>query len=349
MGWIFDRADGPHPWAQALDEMERHPEAEERAVAGSWRMDHRVSLDREQDTLGSAPFSTPPPNGSAWKGQVNAYFRAAMCRPSASPEGHDGPVCFTATNHNNRLPGQSVPGHDQLIHLGSLGSLLRFVFREENRPELVRMEFRSAFGLVPPQPSRAATAGPGPSSGNDLDGFVDQMGKLPLERRRKALEMLLEALGNTQPPWWAAYAEDLRPWLQDQDPLVLCQALGLGHFQAGEWVLAWRYPLAQVDGPMVRPTVLEANLNPYHFPSPPDYAYGVAMPLAPGLRRCREVLHAPLPSSRAVQAWDGEFRRLGSFPVAEPLADLRARHKTKLGMEFKHSAKPWLERHRSTP
>jgi hypothetical protein len=103
--------------------------------------------------------------------------------------------------------------------------------------------------------------------------------------------------------------------------------------------VVWVYPV-RAAGPLYRPTVLEANDSPYHFPSPPGLEHGVTMPLRTDLPACREVIHPPLRGRSVVELCTG---RLLSLDAAEELEGageydvlrgLRERHRQRLRREL---------------
>jgi hypothetical protein len=101
-------------------------------------------------------------------------------------------------------------------------------------------------------------------------------------------------------------------------------------------------------GPLYRPTVAEAADSPFHHPSPPEYGFGITMPLDPAWGACREVLHSPLRGPAAEAGCTGQLLFLEDFP---PMADtrlveLRRMHRDRLRSEFGTDAlKSWLDRH----
>ena len=171
---------------------------------------------------------------------------------------------------------------------------------------------------------------------------------------RALARLLCDALGRFQPPWWACFAAEAAPLLSASDATSLCQALGLGHIEVGEWLLVWRYDLDVLRRlypgmPLFRPTVVEANDSPCHFPPPPGYRYGITMPLAgAGRGALREVIHPPLFEDAAGDACTGSLLRVATPPLADhnELPNLRAAHRRRLLADFggPHT-QGWLDRH----
>lgn len=194
-----------------------------------------------------------------------------------------------------------------------------------------------------------------PSAGGDPDWQKKQIAEIAeavlaqgAETIRQVAGLLAESMGETEPPWWAAFAEEIRETVISGSATDLCTALGLGHRVAGEWLLVWRYPVQEVS-PVYRPTVVEANNSPYHFPSPPEYGLGIVMPLDPSVRACREVLHRPLRGPAAVERCTGRLLLLERNPAMGDngsLSALRASHRERLRRElFVEVQSAWMDRH----
>ncbi len=145
------------------------------------------------------------------------------------------------------------------------------------------------------------------------------------------------------------------PAIERGDWTGVCQALGVGHLEATEWLIIWRYEAGEVylqypDVPFHRPTVVEASDNPFHFPSPPSYAYGITMPLALDQRGAfREVLHPPLSAQATTEACRYPLVQLASSPIDDHgrIRELRRGHRRRLARDHpRPEATGWLDRHR---
>ena len=158
---------------------------------------------------------------------------------------------------------------------------------------------------------------------------------------------LADAMGDSEPPWWAAFAEEVNPFLESEDAAGLCAALGLGDRDDGDWLLVWRYPVKNA-GPLYRPTVAEAYVSPFHFPSFPDHPWGITMPLDPVMAGCREVLHPPLRGAAAIAGSIGKLLRLNDFQSRyaprNRLPSSRSSQRQRLLEESPESA-AWVTRH----
>ena len=194
--------------------------------------------------------------------------------------------------------GKLFPSHDQLIHVKSLNNILWRLTGAEHASGSLSRRLRTITGQgLPERKTSVGVLG--------RQGFVDQVDVIArnVQQRgpnavKELAGLLCEVLGNTQPPWWACFFQEVRPWLNKADWLAMCQLLGLGHLlsdsSSGHWLLVWRYAV-HTAYPLYRPTVVEANDNPFHCPSPPSKKCGITMPLGIDLRACREVIHPHLP------------------------------------------------------
>lgn len=335
---VFDRERDHHPWQEAFQELQR-PDLELRwAVAANWRMDHRVSEDRERDDLDASGHFASVRDANDWWEARKIYFQQEICQPIAL--GPTGKISAYGRQANaaNRIADGTAP-FDRLVHVGSLGSMLRWVSRGSRSAEaeaaLNRLTGQTLLSKRDPLNAQ-------------VSALARAMLALGPEVVRRIAGLLADSLGEQEPPWWACFTEEVRTALNSRDALALCAALGLGHLSAGDWLLVWRYPI-QEAGPLYRPTVLEANDSPFHFPSPPGYALGITMPLDPAQAACREVLHRPLRGRAAVGFCTGELFSLEGFPVLRDnaaLSDLRTQHRARLEREFPSAGlKGWVQRH----
>jgi hypothetical protein len=335
--WLFDRQRSGHPWARVLDEMSEPDPGRRWAVAANWRMDHRVAEEREASDLESSPCFKSIQSFEDWWEARGLHFRDHINR---------GPVSSyaQATNKSNLIPAR-VAGFDRLVHVGSLNAILRRISRSAGAAEL-DVELRELTGKgLPARPMGETDSGWFDSGVDDL---AIALQALPSMTTRRLAGLLMDALGETEPFWWGCFAEEVGEALGSGSAARICSALGLGHRRSGEWLLIWTYPVSEV-GPLYRPTVLEANDSPFHYPSPPEYPFGITMPLEPHLPACREVLHRPLRSTAAARWCTGELLRLESLPAVEDneaLRTLRIRQQEHLAGEFSQGGCPaWLLRH----
>lgn len=334
--WLFDRQRSEHPWADALEDLRKPGPGRRWAVAANWRMDHRVSEEREADDL---QVFGPVRTGEDWWETRGRYFRGNICRGDGRPTSSYA----MALNRSNRIPTR-VASFDRLVHVASLNALLRRISSSEFAADF-DLELRSLTGRgLPVRP--AGSLHPG-----WFDAGVDDLASLLRALdvgTQRAARLMLDALGEGEPPWWGCFAEEIPGPLRSGSAARICSALGLGHRRPGEWLLVWIYPISEA-GPLYRPTVLEANDSPFHHPSPPEYPFGITMPLEPELPACREVLHRPLRGEAAERWCTGEVLQLESFPGVEDNEALRAvrgRHRERLRHEFpEDGCLAWLKRH----
>jgi hypothetical protein len=340
---IFDRERAGHAWASAFEEL-RHPDLDRRwIVAANWRMDHRVSPEREAGDLEAGKHFGSIGSADDWWEARATYFREEMCHPFQAGTSGKISAYGRSTNAANLVPAR-VSGFDKLVHVGSLSGLLWRASRSTAAADIeVWLRRRTGRGL----PGRVLG-----SSSNSFDGQVSALARALLVQGpdviRQAAGLLVDSLGETEPPWWACFAHEVHEALDSGSATDLCTALGLGHRMDGEWLVVWTYPVHEA-GPLYRPTVLEANDSPYHFPSPPDYPLGVTMPLNAIFHACREVVHPPLRGAAAVANCTGDLLYLEDFAISRDngsLAALRAEHRARLhrGLSVP-SLTDWLGRH----
>lgn len=341
---IFDRERQNHPWKGAFEEMRQPDPGRRWAVAANWRMDHRVHAGREEDDVNACRHFASVADADDWWEARQRYFEEEICCPDSPSPGGKVSSYSRLANDANRISTR-IAGFDELVHVGSLNRLLRRAARSGRAAE-VEVALRRLAGSGLPV-ARAGRRG--------MEGFDSEVSDLAralsgrgLDAVREIAGLLVDSLGDTEPPWWAGFVEEIRTVLDRGVASDLCAALGLGHRRPGEWLLIWRYTVAEA-APLYRPTVLEANDSPYHYPSPPSYSLGITMPLNPALAACREVLHRPLRGPAAAEHCTGEILYLESLPLIRDngtLAALRARHRERLRSEIATAGlNAWIERH----
>ena len=155
------------------------------------------------------------------------------------------------------------------------------------------------------------------------------------------------------PCWWAAPVMDIGQQsnnLQNSAAIVL--ALGMGSCDPDDYLMVYRYPAKQA-GLLYRPTTLETNAYPYHFPSSPDHPRpgGLSMPLQDGLVPCSEFIHHPLSADAAALSLQRPLRSLQSVvPVRDlkaQLKTLRQQHRQRLKEQHcpTQQGKDWIDRY----
>src|SRR4051794_8328825 len=254
---VFDRERDQHPWQEAFREIQR-PDVERRwVVAANWRMDHRVSADREAGDLDACGHFAAIRGADDWWEARWTYFQQEICQPLALGTAGKISAYGRPTNAANRIADR-IAGFDKLVHAGSFNALLRRASRSDRAADVeTALRRLTGQGL----PSR--------DLGTDRDRFDAQVSALARtllalgpDVVRRIAGPLVDSLGDKEPPWWAGFAEEVHTALDSRNASALCTALGLGHLLAGEWLVVWRYPI-QEAGPLYRPTVLEANDSPF--------------------------------------------------------------------------------------
>ncbi|HKH49888.1 MAG TPA: hypothetical protein VKM72_34980 [Thermoanaerobaculia bacterium] len=339
--FVFDRDGADHPWERALRELAAGPDERRRAVAENWRMDHRVTLERENEDLLACGYFTAHEGAEEWRRALYAYFRLRLCQPS-DPSSEPRSSYLHACNTSNLVSG--LASFDRLCHVGSLQAIVGRVLAGGAAAD-AEASLVDELGVSIPEKL------PGEAEPLWLGRAVGRFAELLMDRGeaavRTAARILLEALGPAEPPWWACFAEEVQPQIDTGTAAGLCEALGLGHRWAGEWLIVWSYPVSDA-GPLYRPTVAEATDSPFHYPSPPEFGFGITMPLDSAHGTCREVLHRPLRGSAAEAGCTGKLLFLEDFP---PMADtrlmeLRRIHRDRLRSELGTDAlTAWLDRH----
>lgn len=153
-----------------------------------------------------------------------------------------------------------------------------------------------------------------PSAG-EIERLVNALQARGMDTIKEFARELSTALGDTEPHWWAAFALEVGDLSAMNDWTEAVRKTGQGHIEPGEWLLAWRYS-PEVVGNLYRPTVAEAGVYAYHFPSPPLASYGITMPLAKGLPAVRELIHAPLKGDISAESCIGFGKVMGDpIPV----------------------------------
>ncbi len=277
-------------------------------------------------------------SGEAWWEARALYFQKSLCRPA---DGVFQSAYRQAHNQGNVIPRETA-AFDQLIHAASLGSILWRLSTRGQADFDWRGEIEARTGSMPPERRQGAWSWAVFNA--EVSAFAEKM--ISADVVRAVAAILCRALGDSQPPWFACFAEEVRDLVESADCSRLCERLGLGHFERGEWILLWRYD-ARIAQPLYRPTVVEANDSPYHYPSPPGCPFGVTMPLSSGLPACREVIHAPLHSPWTAECCLGRLYRVERELRIDHtgLERLRLSHAERLAEEFGSGAVEWKERH----
>lgn len=345
--YLFDRPHATHPWDPMLARTEADPTVGLMQVAANWRMDHRVSEDKEKVLASSGCFPAGPVAPATLAMAAADYHQCYQCLPvGGMPE----PQYRGASNKANRIDMSRISPNVFLVHLASLDRLLRFALRR-GAPGRADLEayLNGSYGLLPPDPTQKTL------HKAFCDRLAHRLNADGEDAVRDFSRRVSDALGSGEPHWWACFAYEIDPSLGGEDWSEAVEKTGLGHLEENEWLIGWRYPALEA-APLFRPTVLEATENGFHYPSPHDYNYGLTMALASTGQGVAEVVHAPFKGDDSAEFSLGRIGRL-TRPYASIHNDAemkawfgsrRASHKRLLAAEFPND-KHWFDRHRALP
>lgn len=230
--WLFDRQRFEHPWADALEELRKADPGRRWAVAANWRMDHRVSEEREANDLHAFE---PVRNVEDWWEARGRYFRGNICRGDGRPTSSYA----LALNRTNRIPAR-VAGFDRLGHVASLNAMLRRISRSEIAADF-DIELRTLTGRgLPVRPAGGLDPGWFDAGVDDLASLLQDLNVAT----RRAARLILDALGEAEPPWWGCFAEEIAGPLRSGSAARIFSALGLGIAdpESGSWSGSIRSP-----------------------------------------------------------------------------------------------------------
>lgn len=322
-------------------------------------MDHRVTPELEEELLAFENL-TVKPDGEDWEEGVRRHFGQRLCAPAIPDSSGNQCVTWSPANVNNAIPRGIIARGEQLLHAGSLGNSLRFLSRRDSAPAaMARLHFEEITGKTWPASLLDPSIGP-EASDPEINRLGQELSKLDPAVICELAGVFSHGFGATEPPWWATFAEEVVPLVEAGDGTGLCRALGLGHIAQDDWLFVWRYGVGELEealmgsltSVLMRPTVAEATVNPWHFVSPPGSFHGITMPLDDGSTRAlREVLHPPLKGALASRSCTGRLLQVADAPGDfARLHSLRLRHRARLE-EGKGGAEvtEWLARHAGTP
>lgn len=327
ISYLFDRGIlSGHSWAASLKADEVRTAPFEQAPCSNLAMDWRVERAAESRLITefSATIGSTPSIFEA----IPRYFFAAYCKPSSGVKFLSDVV--------------TVPPHRELLHVGSLGTILnRIVGNADTRSQL-QEHFAFIYGdsrFIP------ATGKPNPVE----VASVMQIGSE--DDFRQTIELLHKLLGPGQPFWWATYWSEVQHFKDDAEALV--DALGLGEYLDDDVLLTYRYKVSDVSL-IYRPTSIEANNYAFHYPSPQTLKSGLSMPLNSKQSACSEMIHHP-PSASVVAA--AVIPKLLILKAGKHMANqyvnlatCRANHRTALQRDYARNSsvvRDWLARHAS--
>jgi hypothetical protein len=287
-----------------------------RFVAQNWRYDWRVTEAREQILLTHVCGPTSP---AGLRDCYDGYFRTCVCRGD--------PCEYTQEcNRPSRVTGP-LRRDAELCRVVCLNA-----FRE------------AAHESVPYASAVAPDAWPA--------RLTEWIAARRAERGILGVRALLVDLFQAWNRWskldrrpaWASFWADVEPVLSRSDwPDAVRDALGLGPYGAGSWLVLLRYQ-AKDAWPCYRPTSLDADWQAWHVFSPPGRPYGYTMDLSPaGGRCCPEVIHSP--RALDIAHWTGHIGRTeagaGEY-TGYDLEALRRRHYGVLRRDFPGAGADWL-------
>jgi hypothetical protein len=310
---IFDRAVEPtHPLEPLLGQMEGLATSSERFIAHNWRHDWRVAPLREARLLEQvvARIDEGLSPCSCYKG----YYVNSVCRGTP-------PEYALACNQDNHV---RISRRNWLARVLCLNHLREAA--AEALPE-VRM--------LPPD-----------RWGAWLDARVEHTRLGGFLALRDFVDTMFSAWNNwsgkDQRPAWASFWADVEVLLNGPDSADhIRNAVGMARVNAGDWLVVLRYRVSEVPG-CIRPTSLDADWNPYHFPSPRDEVTGFAMHLSSGAAGLclPEVIHTPF--DLTIEHWYPWIGRT-TAPVAETdLAGMRKHHHERLVARFGNRVLDWM-------
>jgi len=289
-------------------------------------MDWRIDETAESRLI--AEFSAMGGSTASLFDTVPRYFGAAYCKPA-------GKVKFLSEV-------VSVPQQRGLLHVGSLGALLNRAIRNADGRSQLQDHFALVYGDSGFIPGRGDAM---------LEDVASAMQSGSEDDFRQTIELLHELPVTHAPFWWAAFWTEIESIKDDAESLV--DALGLGEYLDGVFLLTYRYKVADV-GLIYRPTAVEANNYPFHYPSPQTVQEGLSMPLNGKLNACCEMIHHPLGASAAATAVIPKLLPLKAGKQLsnqyDNLATCRSSHRAALQRDHaprSAAVENWLNRHTS--
>jgi hypothetical protein len=315
--------------------LSRKARHELRAVACNLMFDQRVSLQRENALRAYFAAARNSPFEGRLQTAIREYHRERI-RTAPTPEFLD-----TAANGEN-LAGTRHDGIElaRILNLNGLAAA-----------------FSAARGSIdsfkdfPRQPDKPALT----SSPYDLKvlRWLDERLGASGSNRDSVIRDVLLALNKARvekpyEPAWATTWGGFGP-VRTEGPRRWCQVVGVVNTGGtARWVLVLRYRLPP-GWPLVRPTILDAGYNAYHFPSPPyqrrktghpmDLRY---TPLPQQLRRefiHRQIDHHP-------DHWEAAGRLLDRTdgPLPGRIGLRRRAHLQLLAKHYKSGIQGWMDR-----
>jgi len=357
---VFDRSNGGgHPFDDALDTwMARTPPDRYCAISCNIRFDHRVSREREAVLLRYYAAETGPPE-KRLEAAISRYLQKEIQRrrnPAFLHRGSNGvnrfPDLGRHFSSSRKLPPAARTGLPapinldlrlaRVLDLNGLTPVFLVARHKKLRPfsDFPRGTGRSPLRSRPPEVDVLAW----------LDAKLLGAGEL---QQRDFVAAALEAVelsrlrpqGAYQPTWatfWSRFDT-----LAADGPERWAAALGLpNRRRCARWLIVLRYTIRETGG-LVRPTTLDAGFNEYHFPSPPDVAYGHPVDLRltpPADSLLPEFVHQQIP--HPLRHWEQAGFLLGRTekPRHGWLAQRRSNHLALLQAVYGPRVATWMSR-----
>lgn len=356
---VFNRSiPGGHPFDPALDQwLSRHPPDDYRALACNLVHDHRVTPERQEVLLRyfAAAAGTPEERlEGALKNYLDKEIRLRK-RPAFLVRRTNSPNLFPdVSTHFGRVSGprgsrsrqpSSPPQRDLwLARVLDLNGLVPvYLLGRHHRIRLFRDFPRTS--RHPANPRRYS---------NQVLTWLDEHLAASADRQKEFMEAVLDALeisrkSRPYQPSWATYWTRFRA-IAGNDPERWTAVLGMPNWRScPRWLIVLRYRLRETGG-LVRPTTLEAGLNAFHFPSPPQaplHAGGhpVDLQLTPRPDSLLpEFIHQQIPHS--FQHWKDSGFLLGrtDLPRTGALVRRRHNHHVLLRSVYGDEVEDWMRR-----
>jgi len=327
---VFGRSSAsPHRYNPALEDCTMSGEPLKQAVAENIRYDRRVSVEREEEL--DVYVKGEPKIWTDLQRPIGDYFWEKVRR-------NGDPDYVRGINRQNIVVG-GTENHHGLRDEVELGTVL------DLRGLLPVYRWAQSTGIEP-----FASAIGDFERDENLLLYLDRVCRGTTEEISAFLARLFEALGRKlqedEPfnPTWAVLWKDLEAVL-DKQPERWLEVLGIPKQEPGRWLIVLRYRVRDT-GTLVRPTLLDAGWNAYHFPSPPllpPASGGHPMNLrgqAGGL--LREYVHSQIPHT--IAHWEAGRKKIRRTERAVTcrLMEQRARHHQRLVDLYGNEIREWL-------
>ena len=253
-------------------------------------MDWRVGGEAENKLIESPEFIASK-LASGLDSALGTYFADHYCQPAHS-------VAFVDPTDVH------FPSHVKLLHVTTLDSMVRRIWRGDDTRAELSMQVRLILG----EPVLVSGISRGEPDSNSLDQLATRLNRVGDAAVRSLVGTIHDLLAPRQSHWWAAFYGEVEKYLDDGR--LLANALGLGDLTDGDWLVVYVYSVAEA-GLLFRPTVVEANRYAFHFVSPPGLKTGLTMPIDTNLPACAEVIHYPPVPDTAARACTGRLLRIG--------------------------------------